>query len=222
MKRSLSCSSSGNKKRKTRREAESRLPRLVVFDLDKTIWPHFIYEHFPQVTFKRGLESGIAYAVPKSVQTSSTRRTQIRVFADIVKILEELKQKNILIGISSASPSFAHARSALKALQIYKYFHPGLVVIQPSDAGKVDHFKKLVELHNSAMVEKPIKFKDILFFDDMWHNVAKVKKLGVHAVKVDEKQGVDYSLFTNSLSKYKEKILSSEMLHRYFFKVKPS
>ena len=73
------------------------------------------------------------------------------------------------------------------------------------------------------MVEKPIKFKDILFFDDMWHNVAKVKKLGVHAVKVDEKQcGVDYSLFTNSLSKYKEKILSSEMLHRYFFKVKPS
>ena len=69
------------------------------------------------------------------------------------------------------------------------------------------------------MVEKPIKFKDILFFDDMWHNVAKVKKLGVHAVKVDEKQGVDYS-YLQTVFKVQGEILSSEMLHRYFFKVK--
>ena len=60
-------------------------------------------------------------------------------------------------------------KSALKALQ-HEYFQ--LVVIQ-NDAGKVDHLKKLVELHNIEMVENPIEFKDILFFDDMWHNIAK-------------------------------------------------
>lgn len=216
MKRSLTYSSSGNKKHKTGR-GTCRLPRLVVFDLDKTIWPYFIYEHFPQVTFKQGLKPGNAYAVPKS----GARRIEISVFADITKILQELKQKNIIIGISSASPSFTHAKNALKALQIYEYFHPGLVVIQPSAAGKVDHLKKLVELHNRNMVENPIALKDILFFDDMWHNITKVKKLGVHAVKVNEKQGVDYALFTKSLSKYKENVKSSEMLSNFFSKGKP-
>ena len=144
----------------------------------------------------------------------------VKIHSDILELILQLKRKYSIMILSNTNSIHKnyfdklcidlHGKTFEKLFD--KVFYSFELKCRKPDK---DIYDKVVEASKYLPSE-------ILFFDDMWHNVAKVKKLGVHAVKVDEKQGVDYSLFTNSLLKYKEKILSSEMLHRFFFKVRPS
>ena len=230
-------SSSDNNSKKRKRNTSSQqlkslLPKLVVFDLDKTLWNCFVYESFPHQSFQKSEVPGEAYAVYKNSNTINKNR-KLRLYPDIIQMLDDLTMKNIPLGICSSSPSLLHAKNALESLQIYDYFQPNLIIVKPSNNGKVDHLKNLLTLYNkhycnvnntnnktTTNVKKKLNYKDILFFDDMWFNVKKLKNQGVYSIKVNPEIGVNFKLYQDSLKKYKERMNSSNIMFNFFTRKK--
>ena len=213
-------------------QQQKSLPKLVVFDLDKTLWNCFVYESFPHQRFQKSKVLGEAYAVYTNGNAINYSR-KLQLYPDIIKILDDLTMKHIPLGICSSSPSLLHAKNALESLQIYDYFQPNLIIVKPSNNGKVDHLTTLLTLFNknydvnnykhkncTTNLKKKLNYKDILFFDDMWYNVKKAQKEGVHAIKVNPDIGVNFKLYKDSLKQYKERMNSSNIMCNFFTRKK--
>ena len=87
-------SSSDNNSKKRKRNTSSQqlkslLPKLVVFDLDKTLWNCFVYESFPHQSFQKSEVPGEAYAVYKNSNTINKNR-KLQLYPDIIQILDDL------------------------------------------------------------------------------------------------------------------------------------
>jgi magnesium-dependent phosphatase-1 len=209
-------------------QQQKTLPKLVVFDLDKTLWNCFVYESFPHQRFQKSKVLGEAYAVYTNNRAINNSR-KLQLYPDIIKILDDLTMKHIPLGICSSSPSLLHAKNALESLQIYDYFQANLIIVKPSNNGKIDHLKTLLTLYNkyynvnnsnTTNLKKKLNYKDVLFFDDMWYNVKKVKKEGVHAIKVNPDIGLNFKLYQDSLKQYKERMNSSNIMCNFFTRKK--
>uniref|UniRef100_A0A6B2LTR1 Magnesium-dependent phosphatase-1 n=1 Tax=Arcella intermedia TaxID=1963864 RepID=A0A6B2LTR1_9EUKA len=94
-------------------------PRMVVFDLDYTLWPFWVDTHV-QPPFK---------IVGGKVQDRF--KYKISLYPDVMEILDLLKSKGSILGIASRTEAPSAARSLLEIMNINHYFHhqeiyPGL------------------------------------------------------------------------------------------------
>ncbi|XP_064460331.1 magnesium-dependent phosphatase 1-like isoform X2 [Ornithodoros turicata] len=131
-------------------------PRLIVFDLDYTLWPLHV-----------------DCSVTPPLRKDSKGRIvdlhgqKVRVFPDVPEILERLKREQYALGVASRTDDPDTARQLLGLLDWNKYFsyqeiYPGC---------KVGHFNKFAS-------RSGIPYKDMLFFDDEHRNIRDVSKLG--------------------------------------------
>ncbi len=103
----------------------------------------------------------------------------IRLYPDVIKILDLLKSKGKIIVVASRTFEPGWANDLIQLFNIDKYFD--LKEIYPSS--KIIHFKRI---HNHFKVP----FHKMVFFDDEYRNIEEVGNLGVEAVYV--RNGINY------------------------------
>ncbi|KAL1594563.1 hypothetical protein SLS60_010324 [Paraconiothyrium brasiliense] len=143
------------------------LPKIVVFDLDYTLWPFWVDTHV----------TGPLKAQEGGLKVEDRYGEGYGFYSDVGGILDALKQKGILIGAASRTHAPDLGREMLKLLKIpnsssssqraidyfdYQQIYPG---------DKTTHFERI---HRDSK----IAFEDMLFFDDESRN-KNVEKLGV-------------------------------------------
>lgn len=95
----------------------------------------------------------------------------IRLYPDVVKILNELKQKNKFVVLASRTFEPKWAQELIEHFNIDYFFD--LKEIYP--ASKIQHFKKIKNHFK-------IPYKEMVFFDDEYRNIEEVRSLGVKSV----------------------------------------
>ncbi|KAF1940321.1 magnesium-dependent phosphatase-1 [Clathrospora elynae] len=142
------------------------LPKMVVFDLDYTLWPFWVDTHV----------TGPLKPVEGGLKVKDRYGEGYGFYNDVGGVLEALKQNNILIGAASRTHAPDLGREMLKLLKIpsasgssraIDYFDH--MQIYPGD--KTTHFKRIQR-------DSGIEFEEMLFFDDESRN-KNVEVLGV-------------------------------------------
>jgi magnesium-dependent phosphatase 1 len=151
------------------------LPKLVVFDLDYTLWPFWVDTHVSPPL--KATESG--------AKVQDRWGEEFRFYKDVPGILVALRHKGIKIGAASRTSAPDLARDMLRLLRIdasnggngsgsgekaIDFFSPpNMQQIYPGT--KTVHFTKLHDVTGIA-------YEDMLFFDDESRN-RNVESLGV-------------------------------------------
>lgn len=138
------------------------MARLIVFDLDLTLWHCAPLLWCDQLTPPlRRSESGQVFA---------SCRNEVRLYPEVREMLERLTAEGHLLGLASRTSAPAIARELLELFGIGHHFaHQH---IYPGD--KSAHFHALHE-------ETGVAFTDMIFFDDENRNIESVSRLGVAA-----------------------------------------
>ena len=138
--------------------------KLVVFDLDFTLWdcggtwcdclsPPFRYEG-------------------KKIYDS--RSHHVRLYDDVLSILERLEMKGMTMALASRTHEPSWAEELIQMLEISHYFE--FKEIYPSS--KLRHFRAL---QNDTGVD----YENMLFFDDEMRNIREVGDLGVKCIYLE-------------------------------------
>ncbi|TWU62089.1 Acid Phosphatase [Crateriforma conspicua] len=160
-------------------EHPGRMPELIVFDLDFTLWdcggtwcdclsPPFRSKG-PRVTDRTG--------------------RHIRLYDDVNAILEFCRMEKIALALASRTEQPPWARQLVQMLEIDHYF--ALAEIYPSS--KLKHFQALQSASG-------VEFCEMLFFDDEMRNIREVSTLDVTCVHVAD--GMTRALFDDSLARH--------------------
>lgn len=149
---------------------------LVVFDLDFTLWDcgGTWCDH-----------TNPPYRIIND-NIYDSNGAHIRLYNDVFKIVDYLKNNNIKIALASRTgePEWANALLKLFGLESvfdFKEIYPG---------SKITHFKEL-------QFKTKIPFSQMLFFDDELRNIEEIDSLGVETVYV--RNGINWHQFINSL-----------------------
>ncbi|KAI4909861.1 uncharacterized protein J4E92_010477 [Alternaria infectoria] len=143
------------------------LPKIVVFDLDYTLWPFWVDTHVtpPLKPVEGGLKVKDKYG------------EGFGFYNDVGGVLEALKHKNILIAAASRTCAPDLGREMLKLLKIPSANGSSSRAIDYFDhmqiypGSKTTHFQRI---HRDSGIE----YEDMLFFDDESRN-KNVEVLGV-------------------------------------------
>ncbi|ODN00349.1 Magnesium-dependent phosphatase 1 [Orchesella cincta] len=155
-------------------------PKLIVFDLDYTLWPFWVDTHVDP-----------PFAMKGSKVVDSRGKT-IKYFPEVPEVLEYIRSLGIPMAIASRTGEIDGANQLLRLFDWDKYFqykeiYPGC---------KITHFSRFQKAtglsHNSMM-----------FFDDEERNIRDLSKEGVHCVFV--RKGVTMKLLKDSLREFKNK-----------------
>ncbi|EJD55560.1 magnesium-dependent phosphatase-1 [Auricularia subglabra TFB-10046 SS5] len=168
-----------------------RHPRLIVFDLDYTLWPLWIDTHVSP-PFRR--EGDAVNAV------NDSEGNTIRFYQDVPSILKRTHALgHSKMALCSRTHAPEDARTTLDLLLIahedgstraareffaHEEIYPG---------SKIAHFKSLYK-------KTGVPFEDMIFFDDEYRN-SEVSKLGVTFILV--KRGLDEQTFQKGLQKWR-------------------
>lgn len=161
----------------------SVLPKLIVFDLDYTLWPLWIEMY--NAPFH--LESH-----RNEPQARDKGGRIVNPFPDVKEILVELKQSGIELGVASRTPEIKGARRLMETLDWDKYIsfkeiYPGC---------KTTHFENLSK-------HSHIPYNEMLFFDDEDRNIKDITAIGVVCVLVDDR-GVTRKTVREGLLKFEK------------------
>ncbi|XP_014485509.1 PREDICTED: magnesium-dependent phosphatase 1-like [Dinoponera quadriceps] len=138
-------------------------PKIVVFDLDYTLWPFWVDTHVTP-PFKK-----------KSDKIVDLQGHSIKYYSDVPDVLKQLFDQGYELGIASRTTEIKGAKQLLHLFGWDKYFK----YIEIFPGSKVTHFSNI---HKNSKTD----YKDMLFFDDEHRNIVDVAKLGVHAVLVTD------------------------------------
>ncbi|KAJ1679715.1 hypothetical protein EV182_001474 [Spiromyces aspiralis] len=175
-----------------RKADPSRLPGLVVFDLDFTLWPLWVDTHLDSEPVKYGSHTTTLLDI---------HGQELKLYRDVPAIFNLIKQlPNTRIAVASRTHTPARANKALRMMKISKvYDHDGGLSLLSGASGpadklvpledfidycqiypgsKVKHFQNI---HNNSRVA----YASMLFFDDEMRNEQVAKKLGVTFRLVD-------------------------------------
>eukprot|EP00752_Nemacystus_decipiens_P011868 g10526.t1 len=177
-------------------------PRLVVLDLDKTVWPVYCQE--------QTLGPYTRYCGSDSAVSCSFRyggRKILRLFPEVVDILRCFEQEEIRLAVASRSPvdEGGSARGILGALGLIDKF----CCLEIHRGSKAVHFQ---DIHAAT----GIPYRDMLFFDDEKSNITTVSKLGVTCVKLSKEFGLTFEAVNSGLKQYREACLSRASLKDWF------
>ncbi|XP_028817112.1 magnesium-dependent phosphatase 1 [Denticeps clupeoides] len=153
-------------------------PKLIVFDLDYTLWPFWVDTHVCPPFRKH--ESG-------EIVDSTGEKVQL--YKDTVDVVTSLHGQGFTLGVASRTGEVAGANQLLTLYNLNQFFshkeiYPG---------SKVTHFHRL-------QAASGVKFTEMMFFDDESRNILDVGRLGVHCVLV--KSGVTHRLVSEELRKF--------------------
>jgi len=152
------------------------MEKLVVFDLDFTLWDAGgTWCDHTNPPYKK---------VGNYVEDTYGR--QIMLYPDVIDILNELKESKIKTAIASRTGEPSWAKRLINLFEIEDYFD--YKEIFPSS--KIQHFTNLKE-------DSGIDFQNMVFFDDEMINIHEVGSLGVLAVYVDS--GVSSSIVWDAI-----------------------
>ncbi|CAD6206564.1 unnamed protein product [Miscanthus lutarioriparius] len=161
------------------------LPRLVVFDLDYTLWPFYWSVSSPS---SRPLFS----VLPTQLRCDCrSKRDSPSLFKHARGIMYALKEKGIDMAIASRSPTPDIAKVFLDKLELQSMFVAQEIF--SSWTHKTEHFQKIQR-------KTGIPYKSMLFFDDEDRNIDPVSNLGVKSVLVEN--GVNLDMFKLGLSNF--------------------
>jgi len=166
------------------------VPKLVVFDLDHTLWNLGIDNTDGHFAFK-----GI-----NLIKDNHGHGTPVSFFPDVPKILADLSAAGIKISVASTAHK-SKGTAALKELLIYGlgsratafsfFVHPQ---IYRGTGDKREHFE---QLHHDTKIH----YRDMLFFDDHKGN-SNVADHGVTFVHVPH-GGMTRDVFNNGVKKWR-------------------
>ncbi|XP_064467660.1 magnesium-dependent phosphatase 1-like [Ornithodoros turicata] len=159
-------------------------PKLIVFDLDYTLWPFYVDTHVTP-PFKKASNGDIM----------DTCGRRISVYPDVPEMLERLSREHYTLGIASRTEEPDAARELLGLLDWNKYFT--YQEIYP--ACKVRHFNKFAS-------KTGIPYRDMLFFDDEYRNIRDVSKLGVTCIHAQH--GMSNQILEEGLRKFEDFLIS--------------
>ncbi|XP_052685860.1 magnesium-dependent phosphatase 1-like [Crassostrea angulata] len=132
-------------------------PKLVVFDLDYTLWPFWIDSHYDA-----------PFTKISKTNVKDCHGKQVPFYTDVPKILQKLKTDGIQIGVASRTSCTIEAKELIKCFEWDKYFD----YVQIFPGAKTTHF-------NNIRRDSGIDYQDMIFFDDEHRNIRDVSKLGV-------------------------------------------
>ncbi|KAF8516881.1 magnesium-dependent phosphatase-1 [Gautieria morchelliformis] len=172
---------------------ENRVPQLIAFDLDYTLWDFYIDSHVTGPLNSKGSKVQDIYG------------TSIEFYPDVPQILNKiLSFEGPKIAACSRTHASALARDALSLIRVpltkgddggateaVNFFDQ--MEIYPGS--KITHFK---ELHRKT----GIPYTEMLFFDDERRN-AEVESLGVTFVLVQN--GLDIQSFEEGLTEWRNR-----------------
>ncbi|KAF3768077.1 magnesium-dependent phosphatase-1, partial [Cryphonectria parasitica EP155] len=153
------------------------LPKLVVFDLDYTLWPFWVDTHV----------NGSIKTVPGSNNTACADRIgeEFAFYRDVPGVLYALPQLGMRVGVASRTSAADLARDMLKLLHI----HPPA----PEDGKKAGKTRKALDMFDAGLQIYPgsklthmqklqketgLPYEEFLFFDDESRN-RETESLGV-------------------------------------------
>ncbi|KAK4877335.1 hypothetical protein RN001_009841 [Aquatica leii] len=153
-------------------------PKLIVFDLDYTLWPFWVDTHV-NPPFRKSSSGSIV---------DSTGAT-VKCYKEVPKVLEKLKQDGYILGVASRTSEIRGAMQLIELFGWAKYFtykeiYPGK---------KTTHFANFRK-------QSGIQYKDMLFFDDENRNIKDLKGEGVTSILVQD--GVTEKVVENGLKEY--------------------
>lgn len=144
--------------------SSDRLPRLVVFDLDFTLWDcGGLWIDCTSPPFRTDHEGRIR----------DRQDRHFRLYPEVLEILDQLESAGCLMGVASRTEQPEWAREVLDLMGIRQRFQ--FEEIYPGS--KVSHFQSLRDRSELA-------YNDMLFFDDEARNITEVGALGVSAIAV--------------------------------------
>ena len=138
------------------------MARLIVFDLDLTLW------HCAPLLWCDQLTPPLRRT--PSGQVFAACRNEVRLYPEVPDLLARLSAEGHLLGLASRTSAPAIARELLDLFGIAGHF--AHQQIYPGD--KSAHFRALHE-------ETGVAFADMIFFDDEPRNIDSVSRLGVAA-----------------------------------------
>ncbi|XP_043795795.1 magnesium-dependent phosphatase 1-like [Apis laboriosa] len=149
-------------------------PKIIVFDLDYTLWPFWIDTHVNPPFKKKGND------------VIDSHGQIIKYYKEVPDVLKYLYEEGYELGIASRTSEIQGAKQLLNLFNWDNYFkykeiYPG---------SKVTHFSRIQKISETD-------YKDMIFFDDEYRNIKDIEKLGVTCIYV--KNGVNYTLVENSL-----------------------
>ncbi|RDA83671.1 hypothetical protein CP532_0045 [Ophiocordyceps camponoti-leonardi (nom. inval.)] len=157
------------------------LPKIIVFDLDYTLWPFWVDTHVtPPLR-------------PNAQHSAATDRTgeQLAFYEDVPAMLDQLRRSDVRLGVASRTSAPHLARELLTMLHL----PPAAAAVEEEAGGgggdakprrALDIFDGGLEIYPSSKIRHMeaikartgIAFEDILFFDDESRN-RDTERLGV-------------------------------------------
>eukprot|EP00607_Mallomonas_marina_P000595 CAMPEP_0182428684 /NCGR_PEP_ID=MMETSP1167-20130531/23208_1 /TAXON_ID=2988 /ORGANISM="Mallomonas Sp, Strain CCMP3275" /LENGTH=175 /DNA_ID=CAMNT_0024611713 /DNA_START=62 /DNA_END=589 /DNA_ORIENTATION=+ len=170
-----------------------RPPRLVVFDLDYTLWRPELY-----------MMSGSPYRKDAQGRILDRRGTEISLFPGVEDILREVKSwgSSTQLGVASRTDEVKWAAEVLDLMTLdgvplsnlfdYKEIYP---------TSKTRHFRKLQK-------DSGIPYSEMIFFDDWDLNCDEVSQLGVMCIHCPS--GLNIRAWKNGMRQWNNAYVSSE------------
>lgn len=151
--------------------AEPSSIKLVVFDLDYTLWDCGTWVDCTTPPFQQDQDGRI----------TDQAGNHCRLYPDVLAILDRLREQEIPIALASRTHDPDAANALLKLLGIHDRF--AFQQIYPGN--KLVHFELL---HR----ESGVAYEEMVFFDDEMRNIRDTLSIGVRAVHVPA--GLNWSL----------------------------
>ena len=166
---------------------DEHLPKLIIVDLDYTLWKCFVWED-TSPPYRRIGDSDVCTCNPGIFSVEQSRALEqnltLSLYNHVRCILNMARQWGIKLAIASKSKGPAHAQKALAALGLWGTDIWASVQIIPHEAKSV-HVTKILK-------ETGFSSHDALFFDDTEQNVLTVRqKSGIVGILVDRCTGLD-------------------------------
>lgn len=161
-------------------------PRLVVFDLDHTLWPLGVDAFSFKPPYSRQDST-----LQNRLMIADSNGVEMKPFPQVNQLLNRISLLNIQMGIASRT---TFPVGALQLVSLfgwdgfftYKEIYPG---------SKVAHFSEFQQ-------KSGIDYKDMLFFDDEQRNIDDIAPLGVTAILVNPVNGVTLEEWQRGLEQF--------------------
>jgi len=163
----------------------TKLPKLIIFDLDHTLWPFGVDTYCFTPPFH--LDKSTGKLIDMAAQP-------IEYFAQMPKILQLCADIRVPVAVASRT-KWPHAAAVLLELLKLK---PYITYDEIYPGPKVKHFYRLRATTGA-------EFNEMIFFDDEPRNIVDVSALGVHSVLVDHDAGVSEGDVRKALEEFAQR-----------------